>query len=86
MATATKTTTPRRSRATAAKSTTPAAPPAVEPEESAEESYVFECVQLDDTKSYAVFAPPKDSGCVGKIYVPKGTARVRVRITGGADE
>lgn len=39
---------------------------------------------LDPTKSYAVFSPPADSGCVGKLYVPLGTEEVRVLLIGPA--
>lgn len=36
--------------------------------------------QMPDTKTYAVFSAPEGSGCVGKLYVPKGTKVVKVRV------
>jgi hypothetical protein len=45
----------------------------------------FALVQGDDTKSYAKFTPPADSGCVGTLYVPLGTEEVKVAIFGPAE-
>lgn len=39
-----------------------------------------------DTKSYAVFVPPKSSGCVGKFYAPLGTEEVKLLLIGPASE
>lgn len=39
-----------------------------------------------DTKSYAVFVPPKDSGCVGKFYAPLGTEEIKVLLISSAGE
>lgn len=38
-----------------------------------------------ETKSYAVFVPPKSSGCVGKFYAPLGTEEVKVLLIGPAE-
>jgi hypothetical protein len=40
---------------------------------------------VGDTKSYAVFTPPKSSGCVGKFYAPLGTEEVKVLLIGPAE-
>lgn len=91
MAEATATTRPARKRAPAAKKAAPAktagkAPAAAaEPEEEGTQRFTFECEPLPDTKNYAVFVPPKSSGCVGKIYVPLGTQRVRIGFIGPKD-
>jgi hypothetical protein len=45
----------------------------------------MELVHAGDTKSYATFTPPKDSGCVGKLYAPLGTETVKVLLIGPAD-
>lgn len=39
----------------------------------------------DDTKSYAVFTFPEGSGCVGKVYVPKGVETVKMVLIGPAE-
>lgn len=52
-------------------------------DESGRENYVFELTHQGDTKSYAKFAPPEGSGCVGTLYMPLGTREVRVRMIGG---
>ena len=51
-------------------------------EEETTEAYTFDLEPRDDTKTYSKWEPPKSSGCVGTIYAPKGTTRVRVRIAG----
>lgn len=74
-----------RKRATATKATAakPAAPSTEDKAAPAEvDVVVFDCDQLDDTKSYSVFQPPASSGCVGKLYVPHGVTEVRVKLTG----
>lgn len=35
-----------------------------------------------ETKQYAKFSPPADSGCVGSIYAPKGTKVIKVLLEG----
>jgi hypothetical protein len=40
----------------------------------------FACNPAGETKTYAVFQFPEGSGCVGRIYVPKGTKIVKVRL------
>jgi len=40
---------------------------------------------VGDTKSYAVFTPPKSSGCVGKFYAPLGTEEVKVLLIGPSE-
>lgn len=72
--------TPARTRATKAADTT-AAPVVVD--EDGRENYVFDLEHTRDTKTFAVFSPPKSSGCVGSLYMPLGTRAVRVRMTGG---
>lgn len=39
---------------------------------------------LEPSKSYAKFAPPEGSGCVGTLYAPLGTKTVKVLLI--ADE
>lgn len=42
-------------------------------------------VQLElvgETKTYAKFAPPASSGCVGTLYAPLGTEEVKVLLIG----
>jgi hypothetical protein len=57
----------------------PAAPAAQKPAEETEgttrELVEFEFV--NETKSYNVFQPPANSGCVGKFYAPHGTLEVK---------
>lgn len=54
--------------------------------ETKAERYGFTLEQGDETKSYAKFVAPKDSGCVGTLYAPKGTKTVKVLIIGGDGE
>jgi hypothetical protein len=90
--TAAKTTTPRRGRASTAK-TTPAkaaAPakaltPAKEATDDGMARFPFVCEANGATKSYAKFTPPANSGCVGTLYVPLGTEEVKVLLIGPAD-
>lgn len=81
-----KTAAPRKR--TAAKATAAKAAPAAESTKDAApvevDVVVFDCEQLDDTKSYSVFTPPASSGCVGKLYVPHGVTEVKVKLTGPA--
>lgn len=86
--TATRPTRTRAARSTPAKVTpakaAKAAPKAVEVEAEPEvEAYYVDLIQLDDTKSYAVFAPPADMKgvMVGKLYCPLGTTEVKVKIS-----
>ena len=76
-AAATKATTAKATPAKAAPSTTDTATDPVD-------VVVFDLVQLDDTKSYAVFTAPEGSGCVGKLYVHHGVTLVRVKLEGPA--
>jgi hypothetical protein len=91
--TAAKTTTPRaRARKT---TTTPAkAAPAKAATAPAKEApteddntarYAFTMEPAGETKSYAVFSPPKSTGCVGKLYAPLGTEEVKVLLIGPAE-
>lgn len=50
------------------------------------ERYQFEMVHAGDTKTYAKFAPPMGSGCVGTVYAPLGTRAVKVLMIGGPAE
>lgn len=90
---ATKTAAPTR-RATTAKpsATKPAAaakPAAPKATPAADEDLAkVGPIPLDfshETKNYAVFTPPKDSGCVGSFYAPPGTTGVRVMLYGPAE-
>lgn len=45
----------------------------------------FKLEAQDETKNYAPFSPPADSGCVGKLYVPKGTEAVHILLVGPGD-
>jgi hypothetical protein len=47
--------------------------------------FPFVCEESGETKSYAKFTPPKNSGCVGTLYVPLGTVEVKVLLIGPAD-
>lgn len=86
--TATKTAAPRRTRATAtkaaapAKVATPAAAPAEEETTNLVRTAPFDLEYVGDTKSFAVFTPAKNTGCVGKFYAPLGTVQVRVVMYG----
>lgn len=94
MATATKTAAPRRTTRAA---TPKAASKPVEPVETPEEEsaapvtkdgltrVTFVLEEGPETKSYAVFSPPAESGCVGKLYVPKGVTQVKMLLVGPAD-
>lgn len=92
MADATTTTRPVRTRKAAApKAAAKAAPakaaPAAAPaDDEAGERYVVEFEHVTDTKSYAKWAPKAGNGCVGNVYVPIGTTRVRMLIIGPAAE
>lgn len=92
MMAATKTAAPTRGRAATAKSSatkpaaattkpaTPKAAPATD-----EDLAKVGPIPLDfshETKNFAVFTPPKDSGCVGSFYAPVGTTEVRVMLYG----
>ena len=86
------TTTPRRPRATAKTTAAKVAPAEALPEETAgpvteddTTKVTFVLEQGEDTKSYAVFSPAPNTGCVGKLYVPKGTQVVRMQLVGPAD-
>lgn len=84
----TQTARPARTRAARATKATPAkAAPAktevAETEATAEvEAYVFDLEQIEDTKSYSRWVPPKGSGCVGTFYAPLGTKAVKVKFSG----
>lgn len=89
MAEATATTRPARKRTTASKATPAKAATPKTAETPAEEStelqkFVVELEQIEDTKNFARFVPPKSSGCVGTFYAPLGTTQVRVQIAGPA--
>ena len=73
-----KKTAPRKAAARKAPAkTTPAkAAPAAAP---AVEATTFALDALPSTKNWAVFTPPAESGCVGKLYMPLGTRVVKVR-------
>ena len=81
-----KTTAPRKRAATTTAKATPAkaAPSTADTATDPVDVVVFDLVQLDDTKSYAVFTAPEGSGCVGKLYVPHGVTLVRVKLEGPA--
>lgn len=88
------TTTPRKrtTRTTTAKpaaAKTAAAKPAEAPAPAEDADLVrvgpFELDANGETKSYAKFSPPADSGCVGTLYVPLGTEQVRVVLYGPAE-
>jgi hypothetical protein len=38
----------------------------------------------EETKTYGKCQPPKSSGCVGTLYVPKGVTEVKVLMIGPA--
>lgn len=79
------TTRPARKRApVAAKAAAPTTAKATDPAVSEEERerYPFAMKALDPTRSYNVFEPPVGSGCVGKLYVPKGCEEVKVLLLG----
>ena len=59
------------------------AAPKVETAET--QSIKFTMEAQAETKTYAKFTPPADSGCVGQLYVPKGTKVVKVLIEGPAE-
>lgn len=40
---------------------------------------------IGDTKTYAKFQPPADSGCVGTVYAPLGTDEVKVLLVSPAE-
>lgn len=88
MAEAQTTTRPARKRAAAktptktAQSKAPVEAPAEMPETTEVQKITFALDQLDDTKTYSVFQPPASSGCVGKLYVPKGVTEVKILLIG----
>lgn len=77
---------PARKRATpAATKPAVAAPAAVEPDEAEESTRItFAMDRGEETKTYGKFQPPKSSGCVGTLYVPKGVTEVKVLMIGPA--
>lgn len=81
----TKTTTRPRARRAAASTRRKAAPAEETATTTETETTVdrleFELEPMGETKQYAVFVPPADSGCVGKLYGPKGASSVTVIIT-----
>lgn len=58
----------------------PGSPIKVVRPEGEKERYVFELVHDGDTKNYAKFKMPLGSGCVGTVYAPLSTGRVRVSL------
>jgi hypothetical protein len=75
-------------KATPAAKTTKAAAPKAAAVSTGEDGRTRVPVVLEyvgDTKSYAVFTPPKSSGCVGKFYAPLGTEEVKVLLIGPAE-
>lgn len=93
---AAKTTNPRsqRQRAAATTSTSKAAAkpaatkPAVASAPTADDGkrrFTVELEAAGETKSFAKFVPPKESGCVGQFYAPLGTETVKVLLIGPAD-
>ena len=99
MAAATKTAAPTRGRATTkttAKSTAAKPTSAPAPTNAAvargatsdEDLAKVGPIDLEfshETKNYAVFTPPKGTGCVGSFYAPPGTTQVRVMLYGSAE-
>lgn len=87
MAEATTTRAPRTRRAsktTPAKAAPAKAAAKAEAEVPAEEMERIQfALELDsETKTYQKFTPPASSGCVGSLYVPKGTVEVKVLLIG----
>lgn len=84
MATATATTRPARER----KSTKTAKQAVAAKEAPASDDgmvrVTFEMNIGDETKTYTKVTPPKDSGCVGTLYVPKGVTQVKILLVGPA--
>lgn len=96
MATTAKTAAPTRGRTATAKAsvTKPAAAPKAAPVKAAPATATegdlakvgpIELELSHETKNYAVFTPPKSSGCVGSFYAPPGTTEVRVMLYGPAE-
>lgn len=88
-----ETTRPARARKAPAKAATKATKAASPPvaaggpvTEDGLTKIVFALVAEGETKRYAVFSPPADSACVGKLYAPIGTQEVRVQLIGPASE
>lgn len=76
-ATPANSTPPRKAAAKAAKAApAKAAPAATGTDERTKTPVILE--PAGSTANYAVFVPPKSSGCVGKFYAPLGTAEVKV--------
>ena len=72
--------------ATKAAAKPPTAPVAEKPAE--DEGITKELVEFEfvnETKSYNVFQPPADSGCVGKFYAPHGTLEVKALLVMDAE-
>jgi hypothetical protein len=70
----------KRAKAAAAKAApvkTAVATPAAAAE-TGEQRTTVALVPAGETKTYAKFSPPDDSGCVGTFYAPLGTTDVRV--------
>lgn len=63
----------------------PAPAPETEATDGTVTRYVVTLEHAGDTKSYSAWAPPKDSGCVGKFYAPLGARSVKVAITSEAE-
>ena len=93
-----KTAAPRRGRTAAPKTTTakaaPKAAPKVTPTDDVEETASADLTRFTmelephrdgDAKSYARFVPPAGTGCVGTLYVPLGTVKVKVLVIGETD-
>jgi len=78
-----KTTTPAKEKAPA--KATPAKAPAVQVGEDGRARVPVQLEAAGETKSYAVFIPPKSSGCVGKFYAPLGTEEVKVLLIGPSE-
>lgn len=81
-----KTTTRPRTRSAAKSTAKPAesAPAETSAPDDGTTRVGFTMEQGDDTKGYSKFSPPKSSGCVGNLYVPKGTTQVKVLLIGPA--
>lgn len=81
----------RPSRARTVRSTTTKSAPKAAPAAKAEEAtapagrQVHNYTHERDTKSYAVFTPPADSGLKGSVYAPLGTVSVRLAVEGPAE-
>lgn len=74
----------KREGVTAKKSTKKAAAKPAAEETTDTQKLGFRLTADGETKQYAKFSPPADSGCVGTLYVPKGTQTVKVLLEGPA--